>query len=106
MVVIMDRRIFTKLLALSPLAFLVREKPYEFHCLTCGLYQGRVEWPMVVKKEGEVFCVDHATHHPLHTPGRGLVTDFAFGAAPGGWRAYQRAHGMHGSEPKPLLIFV
>jgi len=89
----MDRRDFTKLLALAPLAFLFKPAPkprYELACQDCGEHIGWVEWPTRVDKEGTTLCVAHAVRHPRHEPGKSLITEYHFGIYEDGWAEYQR----------------
>lgn len=88
----MLRRHFVKLLALLPFALRVEPRhPGEIRCETCDVLVGTVSWPMKVDKDGHAWCVKHATHHPRHEPGKGLITEFHFGVYPEGWAAYQKA---------------
>lgn len=85
----MKRRIFTKLLALSPLALSLkpaaRPEPFVFRCADCGLEVGKSVWPYKVVEEGTVLCVFHASRHPAHEYGKSLIVDFEFGIYEDGW---------------------
>lgn len=87
------RRDFTKLLALAPLALSLRPskpEPFELRCRDCGGFVGSVSWPMKVDKEGLTLCVDHASRHPSHEPGKSLITDYHFGIYSDGWDEYRK----------------
>ncbi len=82
----MERRHFSKLLVLFPAALLLpaQRRPYLFRCLTCNKVLGHLERPAIILKEGQSWCVDHASHHPLSEPGKGLITGFTIGREPDG----------------------
>jgi len=71
----MNRREFTTLMCMLPLAF-IKPKPrpadQKIHCHVCGIEVATVHWPQRVAKEGTTLCV-------VHDPdGHGLITDYHF----------------------------
>jgi hypothetical protein len=82
----MQRREFTRLLALAPLAYMFRSrKPAasQLHCEACGAFVGQVNRPMIVLRKGETYCAEHAGQHPFGHEGSILITGYHFGWEPG-----------------------
>ena len=74
----MDRRKFTTLMCLLPLAlaFKPKERPanQKLLCQTCGIEVATVLWPQKVLHEGTTLCPAHANR----PDGQGLITEYHF----------------------------
>jgi hypothetical protein len=90
----MDRRHFTRLLALLPLVLLLKPRtPERFNlcCKTCGKYIGHVEPEMQVVREGRTLCAEHSGIRNEKTDDPMALIE-GYHIVPRDWGAYRDAY--------------
>lgn len=95
----MDRRRFTRLLAFTPLALLVKPadpEAFNLCCKTCGKHIGHVGPEMLVVREGRTLCAEHSGALDKNGEPAWLVQGYHI--VPRDWDAYRQVY----NAPEPV----
>lgn len=89
----MDRRRFTRLLALAPLAFTFKPSEPEctnLYCATCGKHVAALLPAFRIEREGRTLCAEHSGCTNWKGEPEGLIENYHF--APRDWHEYRQSY--------------